>query len=309
MAWMTQTIRTMVATKPLLSSRPTANQPHLAPAKKTTTAPISIIVRQCAGTRKDGKQCMRKIPLQSSTDSSLVYCHDHRPDLYNDQPSSLSVNDQPTQECRQDALIAQAKPQITKLYDCWSLWINKNLSPRKRRQLQLEIMKPVSTKDEPGYLYAYHLMHGPRVSTDHYCYFKIGRSTNPARRMHQVSNRCGYHPRLLDVMPSQRYSAQSKSKRKAERWTKCPLSHRVERLIHLELSSLYPSAGGFKCKSCGTTHREWFRVKRPTIHQDGNEPGRLMTDQEVWLEKIRPIMLHWIRYSVAVSATLAATPP
>ncbi|KAI8069732.1 meiotically up-regulated gene 113-domain-containing protein [Gongronella butleri] len=207
-----------------------------------------------------------------------VYCHDHQPRVAPVTTATMAtstahppIESVSTTMDRPAASITRAPP--SKLYDCWAC---------------------------------------PRMSTDTYCYFKIGRSTNPTRRMYQVMNQCGYQPRLLDVMPAWTRTGatlqqQQRKTRpgKAERWTKCPLSHRVERLIHLELASLYPSTGGFKCKACGSTHREWFRVKRPMVLDDTGAQ-RPMTDHEVWLEKIRPVMLHWVRYGVVASATLTS---
>ncbi|CAO3599728.1 unnamed protein product [Absidia cylindrospora] len=180
------------------------------------------------------------------------------------------------------------------------------------------MIKPISKKDEAGYLYAYHLTQGPRVSTHHYCYFKIGRSINPTRRVLQVIQKCNYQPKLLDIIPGKRRTAKQYHQDKTilqtgdydGRMLKCPISHRVERLIHMELAALYPSTGGFKCQGCGTTHREWFRVKRPMVQvQDadaGGEKWRRMTDQEVWMNNIRPVMLHWIQYGAAACALLQA---
>lgn len=157
------------------------------------------------------------------------------------------------------------------------------------------MVKPVSPKDEAGYLYAYRLASGPRVSTTQFCYFKIGRSINPARRMGSVIQRCQHNPQLLDILPA---TQKSRTILPMSSMVKCPLSHRVERLVHIELSAMYPSTGSFKCKGCGSEHREWFRVARPCVGD------RMMTDQEVWAQKIRPVVLHWMKYGVAASAVL-----
>ncbi|KAI8340219.1 meiotically up-regulated gene 113-domain-containing protein [Chlamydoabsidia padenii] len=241
-----------------------------------------LVFQTCAGLRKrDGQPCKRRVPVDSTKLSKnlLAYCHDHNPTTLTPFVTSISTQTKRSIEC-------------SPIYDCWSLWIGKHIGPRKRQQIQQEMVKPLSPKDESGYLYAYRLTSGPRVSTDKYCYFKIGRTTNPTRRMGSVVQKCQHQPELLDILPA---PGRSFSRR-------CPFSHRVERLIHIELSAMYPITGNaFKCQGCGSEHREWFRVKRPWVGK------RSMTDQEVWAERIRPVMLHWIKYGVAISAISQAT--
>lgn len=173
---------------------------------------------------------------------------------------------------------------------------------------------PVSARDKAGYIYGFLLEEGPRVSQAEHAYFKIGRAENPQRRMYQLTRACNFIPKVVEVIPkfSEKTSAQDRewiipangdvdtddkdddSSNAIE--TKCPMSHRVERLIHLELASQYQRAG-FKCDACGSTHREWFRVDRRR-HPNG-EP---MTDQELWDSDIRPIVLKWIQFGVVATA-------
>lgn len=269
--------------------------------------PPPMIFQRCAGMRKrDGQPCQRRVPVDPSSVSTsiLAYCHNHRPPL--------------DKEAYVTTLNSQTKRTIksSPIYDCWLrkvpspfltmdlsnlfdlffflVWIGKHIGSRKRQQLLQEMVKPISPKDEAGYLYAYRLASGPRVSTAKFCYFKIGRSTNPTRRMGSVIKRCQHNPQLLDILPA----TQRTTKSPTSSLVKCPLSHRVERLIHIELSAMYPSTGSFKCDGCGTEHREWFRVARPWVGT------RMMTDQEVWTHKIRPVVLHWMKYGVAASAIL-----
>ncbi|KAG0170357.1 hypothetical protein DFQ28_000991 [Apophysomyces sp. BC1034] len=78
---------------------------------------------------------------------------------------------------------------------------------------------------------------------------------------------------------------------------KCPLSHRVERLILWELASIYRKAG-FRCPHCNKMHHEWIRVAR---FRKPN--GKIATDRDVWNMRVRPVVLRWIQYGVAASAT------
>lgn len=164
--------------------------------------------------------------------------------------------------------------------------------------------KATSNRDKEGFIYVYSTTKGPRVSKDTHAYFKIGRTTDPHRRMYQVSNVCKLEPRIIELFPSfpvvnnqQTLTTNLETLQYTlDQIPKCPLSHRVERLIHLELSSLYRRAG-FKCVGCGKTHREWIRVNR----RNGSN-GKPMTDAELWLSCIRPVILKWVQYGVAVSA-------
>jgi hypothetical protein len=47
--------------------------------------------------------------------------------------------------------------------------------------------------------------------------------------------------------------------RRGERIRKCAATHRVERLIHLELEDRFGRKEEKKCR-CGKTHREWFQA-------------------------------------------------
>ncbi|GAN01194.1 importin 13 [Mucor ambiguus] len=201
------------------------------------------------------------------------------------------------------------------IHDCWQLWIGGHIAP-KRKALIRQVMKdPISDRDKAGYIYGFLLEDGPRVSQVEHAYFKIGRAENPQRRMYQVARSCNFIPKIVEVIPKfpEKPSAQDKecimpanvdvdvdANEKDDdsnaMETKCPMSHRVERLIHLELASQYQRAG-FKCDECGSTHREWFRVDRKR-----HPNGKLMTDQELWHSDIRPIVLKWIQFGVVATA-------
>jgi hypothetical protein len=195
------------------------------------------------------------------------------------------------------------------------VWIGNHIQPKHKTLIKQEIKRPLSDRDQPGYIYAYHLEDGPRVSQMDYAYFKIGRTKDPHRRMYQVTHACNFIPKIIELFPSfpktiddtpplMSTNLETRIEEKEKTTTeintdelpKCPISHRVERLIHLELASLYKQAG-FKCDECGATHREWIRVDRRK-----HSNGRLMTDQELWVSDIRPIVLRWIQFGVVASA-------
>ncbi|KAI8327618.1 hypothetical protein EDC96DRAFT_580605 [Choanephora cucurbitarum] len=193
---------------------------------------------------------------------------------------------------------------INKLFDCWHLWIKPSIDKETRDSILQEMKRPLSNGDRSGYIYAYSFENGPLASTDKFAYFKVGRTTDPHRRMYQVSIKCNHVPKIIELFPS--FPAITNRPfmstnletldQTIQSFPKCPITHRVERLILLELSSLHKKAD-FKCPECNSYHREWIRVPR-LRHTDGT----LMTDLELWSLQIRPTILRWIQFGVAASA-------
>lgn len=99
---------------------------------------------------------------------------------------------------------------------------------------------------------------------------KIGRANNVHRRMNEWTRQCGYSLSLIRYYPYVPSSASPSpqpspsGKPGAQRQVsgqgvrKVPHAHRVERLIHLELSAQRVVK---KCEACGKEHREWFEVE------------------------------------------------
>jgi hypothetical protein len=86
---------------------------------------------------------------------------------------------------------------------------------------------------------------------------KIGRATNIQRRLNEWQRQCGYNLSLIRYYP---YIPSAISPATVPR--KMPHSHRVERLIHIELAGLgHRVADREKCDACGREHREWFEVE------------------------------------------------
>lgn len=85
---------------------------------------------------------------------------------------------------------------------------------------------------------------------------KIGRASNVQRRLNEWSRQCGYNLSLVRYYPYQ----PSSPNLEVGTPRKVPYAHRVERLIHLELSGMRARGGG-GCESCGREHREWFEVE------------------------------------------------
>ena len=96
---------------------------------------------------------------------------------------------------------------------------------------------------------------------------KIGRANNVQRRLHEWSTQCGYDLELVRYYPhisaSSPGPATPKVTTKAlnkEIGRKVPNSHRIERLIHLELGDNPDNRPEIKCDMCKKTHKEWFSV-------------------------------------------------
>ncbi|KAI1171453.1 meiotically up-regulated gene 113-domain-containing protein [Nemania sp. FL0916] len=84
---------------------------------------------------------------------------------------------------------------------------------------------------------------------------KIGRASNVQRRLNEWQRQCGYNISLIRYYPYVS-STQPSTPRKM------PHSHKVERLIHIELEGeglrVKQKAN---CDACGRNHREWFEVE------------------------------------------------
>lgn len=173
--------------------------------------------------------------------------------------------------------------------------ISAQLPCTTQAALAMELAKPLSAHDEPGYIYIFRLSAGSLAPSpdslgevrDGTVLLKIGRAANVHRRMAQWQRQCGLTPRLVrwyPYMSGETLAALSPTRRGAElaaAWhakpaaasasasvsastppppvRKVPLSHRVERLIHVELSAQRVTASG-ACMACGRMHREWFEV-------------------------------------------------
>ncbi|KAG0635699.1 hypothetical protein HOY80DRAFT_1056372 [Tuber brumale] len=96
---------------------------------------------------------------------------------------------------------------------------------------------------------------------------KIGRANNVQRRLHEWSTQCGYNLSLIRFYPHISASSPGSTTPKAttealnkQVGKKVPNSHRIERLIHLELGDNPENRPEIKCDVCKRTHKEWFSV-------------------------------------------------
>ncbi|BFZ59361.1 hypothetical protein YB2330_000369 [Saitoella coloradoensis] len=159
-------------------------------------------------------------------------------------------------------------------------WIDPTLSMTTRHALLSELTKPISSREEPGYIYVFRLQ-SPieaglptqnRGREQSRALYKVGRTTNLQRRLYQWSNQCSLQPILVAYYPSPSLSASSAPK--------VSISHRVERLIHIELAEKHPVSDKAACGACGRVHREWFEA----------ETGR------VGWEGVKAVILKWVEF-------------
>ncbi|KAB8236029.1 uncharacterized protein BDW43DRAFT_17937 [Aspergillus alliaceus] len=177
-------------------------------------------------------------------------------------------------------------------------WVPSTLSPEIASNLTAELAKPLSEKDEPGYIYIFWVTpstssrsappptdiasslfskherasHAIQKARDLHALssnptdrspgtirLKIGRANNVQRRLNEWTRQCSNHLTLIRYYP---YTPSSPGPSKGpalEPGRKVPYVHRVERLIHLELNDHRVRDMG-KCEECGKMHQEWFEI-------------------------------------------------
>ncbi|KAK8041093.1 hypothetical protein PG994_014100 [Apiospora phragmitis] len=192
--------------------------------------------------------------------------------------------------------------------------IPPNTSPQVASHLMAEMAKPISQTDEAGYIYIFWLTpesepaeepaeaarsllappssgrqrrtsdamenfaikRSPTVgasssrspSDKKTILLKIGRANNVQRRLNEWKRQCGFNISLIRYYPY--VSSDSNSEPR-----KMPHSHKVERLIHIELEGLGMRVSDKgNCESCGRAHKEWFEV-------EANRKGIELVDEVV----------------------------
>ncbi|KAI0977101.1 meiotically up-regulated gene 113-domain-containing protein [Xylaria arbuscula] len=175
-------------------------------------------------------------------------------------------------------------------------FIPSSVRPDTTADLLKELSKPYAQTDEPGYIYIFWLTPESQPSTpaaevarnlltppsrpdmqqrrtsdvlqsfatqsgragsanQKTMLLKIGRASNVQRRMNEWQRQCGYNLSLIRYYPYVSSSRPSTPR-------KMPHSHKVERLIHIELEGhglrVNHKVG---CDVCGRNHREWFEVE------------------------------------------------
>ncbi|CAG8470088.1 hypothetical protein C2G38_2221945 [Gigaspora rosea] len=158
---------------------------------------------------------------------------------------------------QKDLIIAGRSPNN---YINGSDYIRKDLPDQTKNLLRLEMEKDISTSDEAGFIYMFTIVNSQNKSKQ---YFKIGRGKDVEKRLKQWEKKCSYNANLLEKF-------------------KCKYTHRVERLIHLELSNIKVSLP--PCSGCKEIHKEWF---------DG---GLISNTKGSGLKAIKKVIQNWITF-------------
>lgn len=169
--------------------------------------------------------------------------------------------------------------------------IPSSASPQTTALLLTELAKPVSEFDDEGFIYMFwltpeslpatppseaapSLLSAPQIerrtsdvlnsfastaSNKRTILLKIGRTQNVQRRLNEWTRQCGYNLSLIRYYPYHP-SFTSTGVDVSATARKVPNVHKVERLIHIELSNKRALGSG-KCDRCGKEHREWFEVE------------------------------------------------
>ncbi|KAI1464470.1 DUF1766-domain-containing protein [Daldinia caldariorum] len=179
-------------------------------------------------------------------------------------------------------------------------------SPQTASQLMAELAKPISQQDEPGYIYIFWLtpeskpaappaeaakslltpprpdgrqrrpsdvmesyaVKGSKTGSSKKILLKIGRANNVQRRLNEWTRQCGYNISLIRYYPYVSSSEPTEPR-------KMPHSHKVERLVHLELAGAgLRVSDKANCEACGKAHKEWFEI-------DASRKGIEMVDEVV----------------------------
>ncbi|KAI0139517.1 DUF1766-domain-containing protein [Hypoxylon sp. NC0597] len=220
----------------------------------------------------------------------------------------LSVPSAPPQPST-DSSKRPSDPRRTSQKSHFLSLIPQSASPQTASQLMAELAKPISQQDEPGYIYIFwltpeseaatppaeaakSLLTPPRpdgrqrrpsdvlesfaikdsktskAGSSKKVLLKIGRASNVQRRLNEWTRQCGYNLSLIRYYPYISSSQPSTPR-------KMPHSHKVERLIHIELAGAgLRVSDKANCDVCGKAHREWFEI-------DASRKGIAMVDEVV----------------------------
>ncbi|KDQ12363.1 hypothetical protein BOTBODRAFT_113261 [Botryobasidium botryosum FD-172 SS1] len=275
--------------------------PTASEAPSSGSPPADTI--QCGGVTKSGKQCSRLIktvhPLSFISPGVPIerYCFQHTKELL--LPTGFYSRAKPT--------------EWIKFED----WIPEYLTPETKAALRVEMEKPASAKDEPGYIYTYEIRTSMGSSeSPQQVHLKVGRAINLVKRIDEWSKQCGSKEVILrGWWPGTIEEDTSLIKGKVKAGEKGKYCHRLERLVHLELADLSlngqyltpaffgnmpssPTSDGpsapkspskaklvrESCPDCGAVHKEIFTFSRI-------KAGKLKGKE--WESIVRPVIEKW----------------
>ncbi|KAF8654147.1 hypothetical protein AX16_003676 [Volvariella volvacea WC 439] len=298
-------------------STPSKTKPKRSRAESDPLKPGNPGQVQCSGITKAGKRCTRmvKIAVQIADDEDDEdasqqehFCHQHSKELL--LPSGY---------------YARKNGEWVKFED----WIPEYLQQDTQVALRVEMEKARTQSDVPGYIYTFEIREDSPSET---IKLKVGRAVNLVKRIDQWGKQCGSKEQILrgwypgTVEDGQDSSDVSLMKGRVKAGEKAAWCHRLERLIHIELTDLaansthlnpgWPrprmtdddadkrssgtSIGNNKpCADCGAMHKEIFEFKR---WEKGKNKGK------EWELIVRPVIERWV-YKVLPTKVGHLSPP
>ncbi|WWC86357.1 uncharacterized protein L201_001231 [Kwoniella dendrophila CBS 6074] len=268
------------------------------PIKAKANTPNGAVV-QCSGFTRTGQKCKRLVkasaPYLSVRDTNIIEESDER----SDRIMGRYCKDHAGMICQVDGFYWKGDGSKPAIWIDFDEFLPSNLDQQTQTLLRMTMESKLTTKESPGYLYAYELRD---LETPDVVYFKVGRTDNVPRRIGEWTNQCqSKTPTLRDIFPlpppppssskqfSFDFTNQGASLYRSDTLTtsflpgatkhlNLPLKamKRWERLVHLELSDMSTnlsdeSAKAFKksrenCIDCGLSHKEIFPLpKRQNI--------------------------------------------
>ncbi|KAG6379199.1 hypothetical protein JVT61DRAFT_11643 [Boletus reticuloceps] len=236
---------------------------------------------QCGGTTKTGKQCSRQVKLPATHShldpTPVLYCHQHKEVMITAQTGFYVRN-----AGNPDRFVE------------FSHYIPKYLQVDTQLALRVEMEKATSPADVPGYIYTFEIRDPKRPDV---IQLKVGRAVNLVKRLDQWDKQCGSKIQIPrgswpGTVEDDDGTGGSLLKGNIKPGEPGPFCHRVERLVHIELTDLSlhvpylnpgwpnntsdPSSGAgtttilkkttpkeTTCLDCGAVHREIFTFLRP----------------------------------------------
>ncbi|KAL5511904.1 hypothetical protein ACEPAH_5122 [Sanghuangporus vaninii] len=210
--------------------RPVSSPPMTPTASKTSSSGRSTPVKggdertQCSGTTKKGERCTRQVkadPPLSVVNPDLPverYCYQHRKEV-NSQTGFYS--------------------RRTKDWVDFSKYIPEYLHPDTQAALRIEMEKPPSQSDEPGFIYCFEIRD---PDTPFMIRLKVGRTVDLIKRLNEWQRECESKEQIVrgwwpgSIMD--KTFETSLLKGRVQSGPKGANCHKLERLVHLELADL-----------------------------------------------------------------------
>lgn len=268
--------------------------------------------RQCSGITSAGRRCTRSCsPSFGSHEDAggegedVGFCNQHAKTAVKESGCFVARRGGKEEQWisfsgeSRSSELGNAEPSLTNSY-VHADWISESLPVETQALLRQYMTKPVSDKDEDGfvpfppnhhadkltqdlccsYIYVHELVTSPHVATLPTAHLKLGRSIHPVLRLSQHRRTNTLCPLLGEPIVRYIFPAAAggggggtgmagHELRFAEQGAKN--SHRWERLCLVELAGRALSARKEegKCRECGKKHLECFEVQRGAVSAGG----------------------------------------